>query len=92
MDRIEYNRICQYKTAKDVLRTLEITHEGTNQVKDSKVRILVNDYEMFKMKPNESIVEMFTRFTNVVKGLEGLGNRVSEEDKVSKILRCLPLK
>ena len=40
------------------------------------------------MKPNESIVEMFTRFTDVVNGLEGLGNKVSEEDKVSKILRC----
>ena len=47
---------------------------------------------MLKMKPNESIVEMFTRFIDVVNGLEGLGNRVREEDKVSKILRCLPLK
>ena len=47
---------------------------------------------MFEMKPNESIVGMFTRFTNVVNGLEGLGNRVSEEDMVSKILRCLPPK
>ena len=35
---------------------------------------------------------MFTRSTGVVNGLEGLGNRVSEEDKVSKILRCLPPK
>ena len=41
------------------------------------------------MKPNESIVEVFTRFIDVVNGLEGLGNRVSEEDKVSKILRYL---
>ena len=44
------------------------------------------------MKPNGSIVEMFTRFTDVVNGLEGLGNKVSEEDKLSKILRCLPPK
>ena len=44
------------------------------------------------MKPNESIVEMFTRFTDVVNGLEGLGNTVIEEDKVFKILRCLPPK
>ena len=44
---------------------------------------------MFKMKPNESIVEMFNRFTNVVNELDGLGNRVSEENKVSKTLRCL---
>ena len=47
---------------------------------------------MFKMKPNKYIVEMFTRFTDVVNGLEGLGKRVSEQDKVSKILRCLPPK
>ena len=89
MDRNEYNRISQYKTAKEIWRILEITHERTTQVKYSKVRILENDYEMFKMKPNESIVEMFTRFTDVVNGLEGLGKRVSEQDKVSKILRCL---
>ena len=75
--------------AKEVWRILEITHEGTNQAKDSKIRILVNDYEMFKMKPNESIVEMFTGFIDVVNGLEGLGNKVSEEGNVSKILRCL---
>ena len=92
MYRTEYNRICQCKTAKEAWRILEITHKGTNQFKDSKVRILVNDYEMFEMKPNESIVEMFTTFTNVVNGLEGLGNRVNEEDRVSKILTCLPPK
>ena len=47
---------------------------------------------MFKMKPNESIVEMFSWFTDVVNGLEGLGSRVSEEDTVSIILRRLPPK
>ena len=89
MDRNKYNRISQCKTTKDVWRVDEITHERTNKVEDSKVRILVNKYEMFKMKPNESIVEMFTRFTNVVNRPEGLGRRVSENKKVSKILRCL---
>ena len=91
---IELNiiKFVNVKTAKEVWRILKITHEGTNQIKDSKVRILVNDYETFKMKPNESIVEMFTRFIDVVNGLEGLENKVSEEDNISKILRCLPPK
>ena len=92
IDRNEYNRISQCKTAKDVWRILKVTHEGTNQVKDSKVRTFENDYELFKMKPNESISEMFTRFTDIINGLEGLGKRVSEQDNVSKILRCLPSK
>ena len=92
MDRNEYTRISQCKTTKEIWRILEITHEGNNQVKDSKVRILENNYEMFKMKPHESIVEMFTRFTDIVNGLEGLGKMISKDDKVSKILRCLPHK
>ena len=92
MDRTECNRNFQCKTTTEVWRILKITLEGTNQVKDYKVRILVNDYEMFKMKPNESIVEMFNKFMDVVNGLEGLGNRVSEENKVYKSLRCLPPK
>ena len=33
MDRNEYDRICQCKSAKEIWRLLEITHEGTNQVK-----------------------------------------------------------
>ena len=87
--RNEYNIISQCKTAKEVWRILEVSHERTNQVKDSKVRIFENDYELFKMKPNESISEMFTRFIDIINGLRGLGKRVSEQDKVYKILRCL---
>ena len=34
MDRNEYNRICQCKSAKEIWRLLEITHEKTNQVKE----------------------------------------------------------
>ena len=40
INRNEYNRISQCKTAKEVWRILEVTHEGTNQVKDSKDRIV----------------------------------------------------
>ena len=44
---------------------LEVTHEGTGRVKDSKISMLVLDYELFKMKPHESIKDMFTRFTDI---------------------------
>ena len=40
----------------------------------------------------KSIVEMFNRFADVFNELEGLGRSVREQEKVSKILRCLPLK
>ena len=92
MDRNEYNRICQCKLAKEICRLLEITHEGTNQVKKSKINLLVHSYELFFMKDNETIVEMITRFTYIVNGLEALGKTYKESEKVMKILRSLPSK
>ena len=50
MDRNEYNKICQCKSAKEIWRLLEITHEETNQVKKSKINLLVHSYELFLMK------------------------------------------
>ena len=50
-----------------------LIHEGTNQVKESKINLLVHNYELFFMKDNETIVEVITRFTDIVNGLEALG-------------------
>ncbi|GAB2288307.1 hypothetical protein Dimus_037988 [Dionaea muscipula] len=44
---------------------------------------------MFKMLPNESISDMFGRFTNIINPLDILGKTYSNEEKVRKLLRCL---
>ena len=44
------------------------------------------------MKETESIVEMITRFTEIVNDLEALGRVINESKKVMKILRSLPSK
>ena len=44
------------------------------------------------MKDNETIVEMITRVTDMVNGLEALGKTYKELEKVMKILRSLPSK
>ena len=44
------------------------------------------------MKENETIVEMFTRFTDIVNGLEALGTTHKELEKVMKILISLLMK
>ena len=44
------------------------------------------------MKDNETIIEMITRFTNIVNGLEAWGKTHKESEKVIKILRSLPSK
>ena len=44
------------------------------------------------MKDNETIIEMITRFTDIVNGIEALRKIYKEFEKVMKILRSLPSK
>lgn len=90
LSKDEFNRISMCSSAQEIWNTLEITHEGTNQVKESKISMLVHNYELFKMDANESITDMFTRFTNIINALKGLGKVYTTSENVRKILRSLP--
>ncbi|GAV74126.1 LOW QUALITY PROTEIN: UBN2 domain-containing protein, partial [Cephalotus follicularis] len=68
-----------------------VTYEGTNQVKDAKINILVREYEMFSMK-NENISSMLVRFTNIINSLQSLNKCYTNSEMVRKILRYLPKK
>ena len=45
--------------AKEIWDKLKVTHEETSQVKESKIALLSNQYEMFKMQANESVTSWF---------------------------------
>ena len=49
LNPIEFNRISTCTTTKEIWDKLKITHDGTSQVKESKISLLSNQYEMFKM-------------------------------------------
>ena len=85
----EYSRISMCKSAKEMWDKLELLYEGTSQVKETKANILVSEYELFMMKSNESISEMFARFMVIVNGLKALGKEYTDADLVRKILRSL---
>ncbi|GJS28122.1 retrovirus-related pol polyprotein from transposon TNT 1-94 [Tanacetum coccineum] len=55
LPRKEYERIFMCNTAKDIWKTLLITHQGNNQVKDNKIDLLVQQYEQFVISEDESI-------------------------------------
>ena len=90
LDKNEFNRVSICDSAFDIQRTLEVTHEGTSRVKESKINILVHSYELFRMKPSESIGDIYTRFTDVINGLRALGKDFTNFELVTKILRSLP--
>ncbi|GAV68754.1 UBN2 domain-containing protein, partial [Cephalotus follicularis] len=86
----DFNRISSCIFAKEMWDRLEVTYEGTNQVKEAKIRMLVHDYEMFTMNENEDIKSMFSRFTNIINALQALDKTYSNSEMVRKMLRCLP--
>ena len=45
--------------AKKMWNYLEVTHKGTNEIKNSKINMLTEDFESIQLFPNESIDEFF---------------------------------
>ena len=86
----EFNRISTCKTVKEIWDKLKVTHEGTSQVKESKIVFLSNQYEMFKMQANESVTSRFDRYTTIVNQLNQLGRVIPEDEIVKRLLKSLP--
>ena len=51
---------------------LQVAHEGTNQVKQSKIELLMRKYELFEMGDREAIMDKYTRFTQITNELKSL--------------------
>jgi hypothetical protein len=89
MDKSEFNRVSTASNAHEIWHILEVTHEGTSKVKETKISVLVHRFELFKMKEKETIAEMFTRFTDITNSLIALGKKYTQVEMVRKILRAL---
>ena len=59
------------------------------KLRNLKISVLVHRFELFKMKENETISEMVTRFTDITNSLASLGKEYTQVEKVRKILRAL---
>ncbi|XP_070026436.1 uncharacterized protein [Nicotiana sylvestris] len=86
----EYKRVSVCGSAKEIWEALQTAHEGTTQVKQSKIDMLTTEYELFRMKDDESIQDMHTRFTSIINKLHSLGDVIPRNKLVRKILSALP--
>ena len=68
---------------------LEVTHEGTDEVKRARKNTLIQEYEMFRMKAGENICDVQKRFTHIVNHLLALGKIFDKEELNIKILKSL---
>ncbi|GJX05809.1 zf-CCHC domain-containing protein [Tanacetum coccineum] len=76
-------------TAKEIWKTLLITHQGNSQVKDNKIDLLVQQYEQFVISEDESIDSAFVRFNTIITSLKALDEGYSSKNYVRKFLRAL---
>ncbi|KAE8696913.1 Ferredoxin-related [Hibiscus syriacus] len=75
---------------KEIWDKLRVTHEGTDEVRETNISLLNHNYENFKMKPDEDIKAMTYRFFVIVNDLKGFGEVISNEKLVRKMIYALP--
>ena len=85
----EFFRISQCSSTKEMWEALEFTHEGTEDVKRLRKHSLIQEYELLRMQPGESIADVQKRFTHIVNHLTGLGKEFDREELNIKVLKCL---
>ncbi|VFQ66145.1 unnamed protein product [Cuscuta campestris] len=85
----DYRKISCCTTGKEMWDKLEVTYEGTDQVREAKIDFLTQEYEMFQMKEGEKIDDMFDLFSKIINDLHALKKTYANKDLVRKILRSL---
>lgn len=85
----EYCRVSHCEIAKAVWDSLQVSHEGTNEVKQVRINTLNQQFELFHMKHGETIADMQKRFAYLINYLSAFGKSISNDIATNKILRCL---
>ena len=84
----EFFRVSQCSSAKEIWDILEVTHEGTTDVKRARKHALIQKYELFRMQHGETIADVQNTFMHIVNHLIGLGKQFDREKLNIKILKC----
>jgi len=88
--RAKYMKMSDKSTAKAMFASLCANYEGSKKVREARALMHAHQYELFKMKDDERLEEMYSRFQTLVSGLQILKKSYVASDHVRKILRSLP--
>ncbi|KAL8155337.1 hypothetical protein AgCh_000644 [Apium graveolens] len=85
-----FDNIINCKSAKDVWDTVQVLCDGTKQVRENKIELLIQQYEHFNSEESESLTEIFNRFQKLLNALKLHGRVYQTKDSNLKFLRYLP--
>ena len=90
VDKNIFRLINTCTVAKDAWEILKTTHEGTSKVKMSRLQLLATKFENLKMEEWECIHDFHMNILEIANACTTLGERMTDEKLVRKILRSLP--
>jgi len=76
--------------SKEAWDVLQLTHEGTNAVKESKIQNLTTQFETLTMLESECFDNFYARLSDIVNTSFNVGEHIPDARLVKKILRSLP--
>ena len=90
IDSDMFDNVINCTTAKEVWDTIQTLCEGTEQVRENKMQLFVQQYENFHYKAGESLNDVFSRFQKLLNALKLYGRVYLVKDSNLKFLRSLP--
>ena len=89
LDEVLSNRVITCKTAKKIWDALEVQCQGTKAIKKNIRALLIQEYEQFEAKADESLTEVYDRFLSLLNEFSLVGKVYDYEDSNTKFLRAL---
>ena len=69
----EFDKIEDAPTTKDTWDTLQVNHQGSRKVCESRIKTLEDELSLFSMKKDESVKEMYNRMKKITNQIKSLG-------------------
>ncbi|XP_075499879.1 uncharacterized protein LOC142538449 [Primulina tabacum] len=90
VDMNMFSLITNCTSAKSAWDILQSHCEGSESVRRTRLRMLTSKFEMMRMKESENILEYDRRLREIANEAFSVGEAISNERLVSKVLRSLP--
>ncbi|KAK1368041.1 hypothetical protein POM88_034133 [Heracleum sosnowskyi] len=90
LDAVISNRVIACKSSKEIWNTLETQCQGSASVKKNRRALLIQEYEQFDARPEESLTDLYDRFLTLLNSLSLVDKEYETEDSNTKFLRALP--
>ncbi|KAG9449454.1 hypothetical protein H6P81_009419 [Aristolochia fimbriata] len=92
IDEEQFRRVSACTTAKETWKILEVHYEGTESVRAIKLQMLMTQFELIKMREDETILEFEGNIRDIANQSANLGDRIPHDQLVKKVLRSLSSK